>query len=158
MAMQTESAKKDDVERKWYVVDASEHILGRLATALATVLRGKHKPQYTPHVDTGDFVVVINADKVRLTGRKEQNKIYYHHTGYPGGIQLGIVVARSRWVSVGSRRCRTDGCIFAARSSGPMGRRSWAVRARARSAGAPRWAAIWRKSCSRRQARASSPS
>lgn len=71
----------------WYVVDASRYTLGRLASAIAPRLRGKHKPQYTPHVDTGDYIIVINAEKVRVTGRKEEDKIYYRHSGYPGGIK-----------------------------------------------------------------------
>ncbi len=84
--MQTRSAKKEEVERRWFVVDASEKVLGRMATTIATVLRGKHKAIYTPHVDTGDFVIVINAEKVKLTGNKENDKMYHHHTGWVGGI------------------------------------------------------------------------
>ena len=83
----TQSAKPAEVQRSWYVVDASDLVLGRLATRVASVLRGKHKPIYTPHVDTGDHVIVVNADKVKLTGRKREQKIYYRHTGYPGGIK-----------------------------------------------------------------------
>jgi large subunit ribosomal protein L13 len=83
----TQSAKAADVERAWFVVDATDIVLGHLATRIATILRGKHKPIYTPHVDTGDHVIVINADKVKLTGRKLEQKIYYRHTGYPGGIK-----------------------------------------------------------------------
>jgi large subunit ribosomal protein L13 len=83
----TQSAKPAEVERRWYVVDATDQVLGRLATRLATVLRGKHKPIYTPHVDTGDFVVVVNAAKVRLTGRKRSDKTYIRHTGWPGGFR-----------------------------------------------------------------------
>lgn len=75
------------VERKWYVVDAEGQTLGRLATELAVLLRGKHKPQYTPHIDTGDFVIVVNADKVVVTGRKAEQKVYHRHTGYPGGLR-----------------------------------------------------------------------
>lgn len=75
------------VERKWYVVDAEGKTLGRLASELAILLRGKHKPQYTPHVDTGDFVVVVNAEKVVVTGRKADKKVYHRHTGYPGGLR-----------------------------------------------------------------------
>ena len=75
------------VERKWYVVDAEGKTLGRLASELAVLLRGKHKPQYTPHVDTGDFVVVVNAEKVVVTGRKADKKVYHRHTGYPGGLR-----------------------------------------------------------------------
>ncbi len=85
--MKTTFAKKGDVERKWYVVDATDKVLGRLATQIAAYLRGKHKPQFTPNVDTGDFIIVINAEKVRLTGRKLDQKVYYHHTGYPGGLK-----------------------------------------------------------------------
>lgn len=84
--MKTYSAKPGEVERSWYVVDAKDQTLGRLATRVATVLRGKHKPQYTPHVDTGDFVVVINADQVRLSGRKLDQKHYHRYSGYPGGM------------------------------------------------------------------------
>ncbi len=85
--MATLSAKPHEVQRDWYVVDASNKILGRVAAEIARRLRGKHKPQYTPHVDTGDYIVVINAAKVRVSGRKAAQKIYYRHTGYPGGIK-----------------------------------------------------------------------
>lgn len=85
--MKTFSAKPETVKRDWYLVDAAEKTLGRLATEIALRLRGKHKPEYTPHVDTGDYIVVINSDKIRVTGNKLKNKIYYHHTGYPGGIK-----------------------------------------------------------------------
>ena len=85
--MKTQFAKKGEIERKWYVVDARDAILGRLATKIAVYLRGKNKPVFTPNVDTGDFIIVINADKVRLTGRKLDDKVYYHHTGYIGGIK-----------------------------------------------------------------------
>ncbi len=85
--MKTYSAKAQDVERKWYVVDAQGKTLGRLATQIATILRGKHKPIYTPHVDCGDFVIVINAEKVQTTGRKLDQKKYYRHSGYPGGLR-----------------------------------------------------------------------
>ena len=83
----TRSVKADDVDRKWYVVDAEDAVLGRMATRIATILRGKHRPIYTPHVDTGEYVIVINAEKVKLTGRKLEQKIYHRHTGYPGGIR-----------------------------------------------------------------------
>ena len=83
----TQSAKPAEVERAWYVVDAEDLILGRLATRVASILRGKHKPTFTPHVDTGDHVIVINADKVKLSGRKLEQKTYYRHTGYAGGIK-----------------------------------------------------------------------
>jgi len=84
--MQTYNAQSGEIDRSWYVVDASEYELGRLATRLATVLRGKHKPTFTPHVDTGDFVVVLNASKVKLTGRKRTQKLYHRYSGYPGGL------------------------------------------------------------------------
>lgn len=85
--MKTYSAKPLEVERKWYVIDAEGKTLGRLATVAANLLRGKTKPNYTPNVDTGDFVIVINADKIQVTGKKETDKIYYHHTMYPGGLK-----------------------------------------------------------------------
>lgn len=85
--MKTFSAKSETVKRDWYVVDASGKTLGRLASEVARRLRGKHKPEYTPHVDTGDYIVVINASQVQVTGNKARQKTYYHHTGYPGGIK-----------------------------------------------------------------------
>ncbi len=85
--MKTYSAKPAEVERKWFVIDAEGVVLGRLASFVANRLRGKHKPIYTPHIDCGDNIIVVNADKVRLTGRKAANKIHYWHTGYPGGIK-----------------------------------------------------------------------
>lgn len=85
--MKTYSAKPHEVEQKWLLVDAEGQTLGRMATAIATRLRGKHKAEYTPHVDTGDFVVVINADKVTVTGNKAKDKIYYSHSGFPGGLK-----------------------------------------------------------------------
>lgn len=85
--MKTYSAKPADVTRKWYLVDASELPLGRLSTTVATLLMGKGKPQFTKHIDCGDFVIVINADKLVVTGGKTDKKVYYHHTGYPGGIK-----------------------------------------------------------------------
>jgi len=85
--MKTQFALKGDVERKWYLVDAEGAILGRLATKIAIYLRGKNKPVFTPNIDTGDFIIVVNADKVRLTGKKLENKMYYHHSGYPGGLK-----------------------------------------------------------------------
>ena len=85
--MRTVSIRREDVSRKWYVVDAENQVLGRLASEVAKVLRGKHKPIYTPHVDTGDYVIVVNADKVVLTGNKWSQKLYRWHTGYPGGFR-----------------------------------------------------------------------
>ena len=85
--MKTYNAKPGEIERRWYVVDAEGKNLGRLATQIADALRGKTKPQYTPHVDTGDFVVVVNAEKIQVTGKKLDDKIYYRHSGYPGGLK-----------------------------------------------------------------------
>ena len=85
--MKTYNAKPGEISRDWYVVDADGQTLGRLATELADVLRGKGKPQYTPHVDTGDFIVVVNAEKVQVTGNKLDQKLYYRHSGYPGGLR-----------------------------------------------------------------------
>lgn len=84
--MATFSAKPAEVEREWYLVDAADKVLGRLASEVATRLRGKHKPEYTPHVDTGDHIVVVNAARVKVTGRKASDKIYHRHSGYPGGL------------------------------------------------------------------------
>ncbi|RLD96506.1 MAG: 50S ribosomal protein L13 [Aquificota bacterium] len=84
----TYMAKPGEVERRWYVVDAKDKVVGRLASRIAMILMGKHKPHYTPHVDTGDFVVVINASRVRFTGRKWEQKCYYRHSGYPGGLKV----------------------------------------------------------------------
>jgi len=85
--MKTYQAKKEELEQKWYLVNAEGKVLGRLATELVKILKGKNKPTYTPHLDTGDFVIVVNAGKLTLTGKKMKDKIYYHHTGYPGGIR-----------------------------------------------------------------------
>ncbi len=85
--MKTYHAKPHEVERNWYIIDAEDQVLGRVATKAAQILKGKHKPQYTPHVDTGDFVIIVNAEKVRVTGTKAQNKVYRHHTGHPGGLK-----------------------------------------------------------------------
>ena len=95
--MKTYSAKPHEVEKHWFLVDADQETLGRLATRIADVLRGKGKPQYTPHIDTGDFVIVVNAEKVRVTGKKLEQKTYYRHSGYPGGLRertLGEQLAR----------------------------------------------------------------
>lgn len=89
--MTTVSMREQDVERSWWVIDAEGKTLGRLATEIARRLRGKHKAEYTPHVDTGDFIVVVNAEKVRVTGKKETDKIYWRHSGYPGGIKQANV-------------------------------------------------------------------
>ncbi len=91
--MRTWNAKPDAIERRWYLVDAEGQTLGRLATRIADTLRGKRKPEYTPHVDTGDFVVVVNADKVAVTGKKLEQKMYYRHSGYPGGLRARPLAA-----------------------------------------------------------------
>jgi large subunit ribosomal protein L13 len=85
--MKTYTAKPSEIERKWFVIDAEGVVLGRLAAIVSQYLRGKHKPTYTPNIDTGDNIVIINAEKVQLTGRKRTDKVYYHHTGHPGGIK-----------------------------------------------------------------------
>jgi large subunit ribosomal protein L13 len=85
--MKTESTRPQDVTHDWHIIDANDKVLGRMATEIAHRLRGKHKAEYTPHVDTGDFIVVINAEKVRVTGKKRTDKIYYRHSEYPGGIK-----------------------------------------------------------------------
>ena len=83
----TYSAKTEDIEKAWWVVDATDQTLGRLATQIATLLRGKHKPQFTPHIDCGDYVVVVNAEKIHVTGQKLDQKMYHRHSGYPGGLR-----------------------------------------------------------------------
>ncbi|HMK37160.1 MAG TPA: 50S ribosomal protein L13 [Desulfomonilaceae bacterium] len=85
--MKTWTPKKGEVERKWIVIDAKDKVLGRVAAESARILRGKHKPQFAPHMDSGDFVIIINASKIRLTGKKLQQKTYYRHSGYPGGLK-----------------------------------------------------------------------
>jgi len=85
--MKTYSARPRDVTREWYVIDASDKVLGRLASAIAYRLRGKHKSTYTPHIDTGDFIVVTNVDKIKVTGNKAEDKLYHRHSGYPGGVR-----------------------------------------------------------------------
>jgi len=85
--MKTFSAKNETAKHDWYVVDATDKTLGRMATEIARRLRGKHKPEFTPHVDTGDYIVVVNAEKVKVTGKKTSDKMYHHHSGYPGGIK-----------------------------------------------------------------------
>ena len=95
--MRTQSVRAEDVERNWYVVDASQYTLGRLASAIAVRLRGKHKTNFTPHVDSGDYVVVVNAGKVQVTGRKERDKLYHRHSGYPGGLKtMSLAEMRTR--------------------------------------------------------------
>ncbi len=115
----TVSARPADVERAWYLVDAEGKILGRIATQIASVLRGKHKPIFTPHVDTGDFVIVINAGGVELTGRKRENKTYYRHTGYPGGIRE---VKAGRLLETHPERV-LEAAVKGMLPRGPLGRR-----------------------------------
>jgi len=86
--MKTWTPKQGEIEKKWFVIDAKDKVLGRLAVESARILRGKHRPQFAPHMDTGDFVIIINADKLRLTGKKLQQKVYYRHSGYPGGLKV----------------------------------------------------------------------
>ncbi len=85
--MSTFTAKPAEVQRDWFVIDATDKVLGRVATEVARRLRGKHKPIYTPHVDTGDYIIIINAEKIRVTGNKSSDKMYHHHTGFPGGLK-----------------------------------------------------------------------
>ncbi|GAA0475028.1 50S ribosomal protein L13 [Parasphingorhabdus litoris] len=87
ISKQTQAVKPADVEKKWHIIDAENLVVGRVATIIANILRGKHKPSYTPHVDCGDHVIVINAGKVKFTGNKTKKKVYYKHTGYPGGLK-----------------------------------------------------------------------
>jgi len=87
MKIKTYTPRQDDIQREWFVIDAKDQTLGRLATQVAVLLRGKHKPIYAPHMDVGDFVIIVNADKIRVTGDKLDQKVYYHHSGYPGGIK-----------------------------------------------------------------------
>ena len=97
LSYKTQSAKSSQVERAWYVIDAEQAVVGRLASQIAAILRGKNKPYFTPHVDTGDFVIVVNAQKVRFTGNKEADKLYYQYSGYPGGLKSRAVhVMRQR--------------------------------------------------------------
>lgn len=116
--MTTLSARNGTVERGWYVVDADGRVLGRLATELARRLRGKHKPQFTPHVDTGDHIVVLNAEKVRVTGRKRKEKIYYHHTGYPGHMKS---ITFDKQVDKDARRV-IEHAVRGMLPKGPLGR------------------------------------
>lgn len=87
MRIKTYSPKQDDIRREWFVIDAKDQTLGRLASQVAVLLRGKHKPIFTPHMDTGDFVIIVNADKIRVTGKKLDQKVYYRYSGYPGGVK-----------------------------------------------------------------------
>ena len=116
--MKTFSAKPHDITRDWYVVDATDKVLGRLASAHRARLRGKHKPIYTPHVDTGDFIVVTNVEKIRVTGNKADDKLYHRHSGYPGGISTTNFSARCRSASPAARwKRRSRACCPRARSA-----------------------------------------
>lgn len=116
--MKTLSTKPAEVRRKWYVVDAENKTLGRLSTEIARRLRGKHKPEYTPHVDTGDYIVVVNAAKVRVTGNKEQDKIYYHHTGFIGNLKS---------ISLGKLRDKAPERIIERAVKGMLPKMHWGV-------------------------------
>ena len=116
--MKTFSAKPETVKRDWYVIDAEGQTLGRLATEVARRLRGKHKPEYTPHVDTGDYIVIINAEKVRVTGKKATDKIYYSHTGYPGGIKE---ISFEKLIARAPERA-IEGAVKGMLPKGPLGR------------------------------------
>ncbi len=115
----TYSPKLAEIERRWYVVDADGQTLGRLATLIATRLRGKHKPTFAPHIDTGDFVIVLNAEKIVLTGRKEEQKVYHRHTGYPGGIksETAAKLRQRRPVKM------VEEAVWGMLPKGPLGRR-----------------------------------
>ena len=117
--MNTYMAKAEDVQRKWYVVDAEGVVLGRLASQVASILRGKHKPTYTPHVDTGDYVIVLNADKIVLTGKKLDQKVYYHHTGFPGGLKETV----SRRLLAEKPEFAIQHAIVGMLPKGPLGRK-----------------------------------
>ena len=114
--MKTFSVKKEDIQRRWYLIDAEGKVLGRVASQVATILRGKHKPIYTPHADTGDHVIIVNAQKIRLTGHKQQEKFYAWHSGYPGGfksILAGKLLAQKpeRVIEIAARaRRRSSPC------------------------------------------------
>ncbi len=116
--MKTYMANKESLEREWYVVDAEGMVLGRLASQVAAILRGKNKPIFTPHVDTGDFVIILNADKIVLTGRKLDQKYYYHHSGYPGGLTeikyRDLIAKKPEFVVYEAIRCMLP--------KGPLGR------------------------------------
>lgn len=116
--MKTQFARKGDVERRWYLVDAKDAVLGRLAVKIANCLRGKNKPIFTPNCDTGDFVIVVNAEKVKLTGKKLDNKVYYGHSGYPGGLKAET--ARER-LSKNPEKVLTD-AVWGMLPKGRLGR------------------------------------
>ena len=116
--MRTYTPKPGDVERTWHVIDATDVVLGRLATQVATLLRGKHKATFAPHVDGGDFVIVINADKVALTGNKRETKLAYRHSGYPGGLRA-VAVRRAAGEAPRARRSRRPSAACSPRTRSP---------------------------------------
>jgi large subunit ribosomal protein L13 len=116
--MKTLSAKPESVKRDWYVVDAADKTLGRLSTEIASRLRGKHKAEYTPHVDTGDYIVVINAEKITVTGRKTKDKMYHHHTGYIGGLKT---ISFEKLIAKAPERV-IQGAVKGMLPRGPLGR------------------------------------
>lgn len=116
--MRTWTVRPGDIERKWYIVDAEDLILGRISTEIAKILRGKHRPQYTPHADCGDHVIVINAEKVKTTGRKEAQKTYYRHSQYPGGLKS---------ITLEKQRERFPERIIELAVKGMMPKTHWAV-------------------------------
>jgi large subunit ribosomal protein L13 len=120
-SFKTYSARPADVDRKWYIVDAENQVVGRIASQVASILRGKHKPQYTPHIDTGDFVVIINAEKARFTGQKETNKEYFRHSGYPGGVSLRTPAA----MRVKKPEFILENAIKGMLPKGPLGRQMY---------------------------------
>ena len=114
--MKTFSAKPAEVKHEWFVIDATDKVLGRVASEVALRLRGKHKAIYTPHVDTGDFIVIVNADKIRVTGNKANDKVYYRHSGYPGGIYATKLQGHAGQASRAARsRRRSRACCPRAR-------------------------------------------
>ena len=117
--MKTYSMKPSEVEKKWVLVDADGLVLGRMAAEIAKILRGKHKPGYTPHIDCGDNVIVINAEKVKVTGRKLTDKRFYWHTGYPGGIKSRTMGETLNGPHPGTRNSQSGGAYGSARSAGP---------------------------------------
>jgi large subunit ribosomal protein L13 len=119
--MKTDSAKAPEIVRKWFLVDAEGVVLGRAATAIARVLRGKHQTFYTPHLDTGDFVIVVNAGKVRLTGRKESDKMYHHHTGWVGSV----VSQNAQKVRERAPERLIEAAVGGMLPRGPLGRRMY---------------------------------
>ncbi len=118
--MKTYSAKPGDVDRKWYLFDADGLVLGRMASQISMMLRGKHKPMYTPHIDCGDHIIVINADKVKLTGRKMSDKIYYRHTGHPGGIKS---ITPEKLIAKGQSERVVQKAVERMMPKGPLGRK-----------------------------------